>query len=146
VGEVNVDARFFRPAIGGGLVRVQPMRLAGCDRYVVERLGPDTATVEIARALPSDWEAVEGEPPEWAQWLAAAEQREAKRQAEEADRALALAYGWAALGFERFGAKNPALPGILRDLHAMGEASYTDGNDTLFMKALDPMYVEDDAT
>ena len=53
---------------------------------------------------------------------------------------------WAALGFEWFGAKNPALPGILRDLHAMGEASYTDGNDTLFMKALDPMYVEDDAT
>jgi len=49
---------------------------------------------------------------------------------------------WAALGFEWFGAKNPALPDILRDLHETGKSSYVDGNDTLYMKALDPMYVE----
>lgn len=50
---------------------------------------------------------------------------------------------WAALGFEWFGLNNPAIPSILESLHTTGEAQVTDASGTVYLKALDPMYIEE---
>ena len=48
---------------------------------------------------------------------------------------------WAALGFEWLGAKNPALPKLLKELHETGTAIYEDAKGTATLKALEPLYI-----
>lgn len=52
---------------------------------------------------------------------------------------------WAALGFEWFGAKNPALPGLLKSLHETGKGEYPDAAGTLYFVAKDPLYVSEES-